>query len=212
MTIIDITDVPSDELARPDWGHGRDNKLMHEVVTGLWQGGTHDDDVIGHPRFAHRPFITTANFDTVITMYQYANPAGWFVKEYRYCIYDSDMSTVDLEELFATARLAHADWAKGKRVLIRCQAGWNRSGLITALVLMLDGIPAREAIDLIREKRSPYALCNDDFVDFLLTLDINLVRGEVKPVKKTPAKKTTAKKAPAKKEVAKKAQPKKATR
>jgi protein-tyrosine phosphatase len=58
---------------------------------------------------------------------------------------------------------------RGKRVLIRCQAGWNRSGLIAALVVMLNGETAEDAITLLRENRSPYALCNPDFVDWLHT-------------------------------------------
>lgn len=167
------------KLARPDWGYGLDDKIMHEILPGLWQGGTHDDDVLGNPRFAYDPYITAVEFDAVVTMYQYANPAGWFVKELRYPIYDAEMSRIDLNRLFTTAQFAYNEWAEGKRVLIRCQAGWNRSGLITALVLMLDGIPATEAIDLIRKQRSPHALCNPDFVKFLENLDIELVRKAV---------------------------------
>lgn len=55
------------------------------------------------------------------------------------------------------------------RVLIRCQAGLNRSGLVTALVLMLDGHSATEAVNQLRARRSPWALCNDAFVDWLVT-------------------------------------------
>jgi hypothetical protein len=172
----DMTTKINERLARPDWGYGLDDKIKHEILPGLWQGGTHDDDVIGNSRFAQNPQIKIDEFDSVVTMYQYANPAGWFVKELRYCIYDASMETIDLNELFDTARWAYNEWAEGKRVLIRCQAGWNRSGLITALVLMLDGIPANEAIDLIRKQRSEHALCNPDFVKFLEKLDIDLVR------------------------------------
>jgi hypothetical protein len=57
----------------------------------------------------------------------------------------------------------------GERVLIRCQAGVNRSGLVTALVLMLDGYSAREAIELIRERRAPAVLSNRHFVQWLVT-------------------------------------------
>lgn len=35
---------------------------------------------------------------------------------------------------------AHAQWSAGRRVLIGCAAGVGRSGLLTALVLMLDGL------------------------------------------------------------------------
>jgi protein-tyrosine phosphatase len=81
-------------------------------------------------------------------------------------------------ELFDIVRLAHADWKRGKRVLIRCQAGWNRSGLITALVLIREGMGAREAIDLIREKRSEWALCNKSFEKFLLEQDPKVWQGD----------------------------------
>jgi len=54
-----------------------------------------------------------------------------------------------------------------KKVATRCQMGWNRSSLIVALVLLEEGYKAQEAINLIREKRSPAALCNPEFVRFL---------------------------------------------
>ncbi|HEY7821189.1 MAG TPA: dual specificity protein phosphatase family protein, partial [Acidimicrobiia bacterium] len=54
-------------------------------------------------------------------------------------------------------------------VLIRCQAGVNRSGLVSALVLMLDGYRAEEAIALLRQRRSPVVLSNRHFERWLLT-------------------------------------------
>lgn len=55
-------------------------------------------------------------------------------------------------------------------VLVHCQAGLNRSSLVTARALMLDGMTAEAAIGLIREKRSPAALCNTAFEAHLLSL------------------------------------------
>ena len=158
-------------LERPD--HGQSNKLYSEplwseVLTGLWQGGTHDLDVEKQLKV---PMITTKDFDTVITMYAYANPVDWFVKEFRYGVWDSDINKMNTEELLDLVRIAHSDWKRGKKVLIRCQAGWNRSGLITALVLIRDGMDAREAIDLIRKNRSDSALCNRSFEKFLIEQD-----------------------------------------
>jgi protein-tyrosine phosphatase len=145
------------------------------VLNGLWQGGTDDLDV---DRQLKVPMITPKNFDTVITMYADANPVDWFVKEFRYGVWDSDINKMNTAELFDIVRLAHADWKRGKRVLIRCQAGWNRSGLITALVLIREGMGAREAIDLIREKRSEWALCNKSFEKFLLEQDPKVWQGD----------------------------------
>lgn len=58
----------------------------------------------------------------------------------------------------------------------------SRSGLVTALVLMLDGHSATEAVNQLRARRSPWALCNDAFVDWLVTdaaalLDTAAARG-----------------------------------
>ena len=158
-------------LERPDYGQsGRRyyDPLWSEVLNGLWQGGTDDLDV---DRQLKVPMITTKSFDTVITMYADANPVDWFVKEFRYGVWDSDINKMNTEELFDIVRLAHADWKRGKRVLIRCQAGWNRSGLVMALVLIKEGYKAQEAIDLIQSKRSGRPLCNLRFVKWLKSLD-----------------------------------------
>lgn len=158
-----------DALARPDYGQAELREpLWSEVVEGLWQGGTADHDI--HSQLK-KPMITKKDFDTVITMYAYANPVDWFVREIRYGVWDSNMKDFDAEELFDIVRVAHSDWKKGKKVLIRCQAGWNRSGLITALVLIREGMEAQKAINLIRAKRSPHALCNSTFATWLLAQD-----------------------------------------
>lgn len=150
--------------------------LWSEILPGLWQGGTHDDDVIGNDTYAkpyemNAEFITVKDFDTVVTLFQWANPAGWFVREQRYCVYDSTIEHMDLDELYRTVDFALDEWKRGKRVLIRCQAGLNRSSLVTALVLMRDGYSAKDAIDLIRTKRSSYCLFNQNFERWLLSQD-----------------------------------------
>lgn len=165
-------------LARPDYGQGYlGEALWSEILPGIWQGGTADDDTRS---FAGKktPTIRRGTFDTVITLYAWANPVDWFVRELRYGVWDADGRDFKPEDIFDLVKMAHADWKKGKDVLIRCQAGWNRSGLVTALVLIRDGMNAEDAIDLIREKRSPYALCNDDFVRFLISENPEKWRGD----------------------------------
>jgi len=144
--------------------------LYNEILPNLFQGGTDDDDTIWE-RKRVEPRITKDLFDTVITAYQYANPADWLVKEIRYPFYDApNMKGVDFKDLFQVVRVAHEDWKAGKKVLIRCQAGLNRSGLVMALVLMREGYSAEEAICLIRDKRSKNALFNSTFEKWLLSL------------------------------------------
>jgi len=51
-----------------------------------------------------------------------------------------------------------------------CQAGLNRSSLVAAYALMLAGATAADAIELLRQERSPAALCNPAFADWLRAL------------------------------------------
>lgn len=146
-----------------------DFPLWSEILPGLFLGGTDDDDTIEDASNIHASrTITKDHFDTVVTLYAWANPVDWFVQELRYGFYDSGLEgNADYDSLHEAAEFAHKAWKSGKRVLIRCQAGINRSSLTMGLVLMLDGYPAAAAIELMRSKRSNAVLLNDDFVDYL---------------------------------------------
>lgn len=160
----------------------RDENLWDEILPNLWQGGTDDDDEIGTTTYVQKfgredvSFITPDKFDTVVTLYQYANPVGWFVKELRYCVYDWNIEHLDLTELFSAVRFAHAEWKNNKKVLVRCQAGLNRSSLVTALVLIREGYTPEDAVALIREKRNEFCLFNKEFEDFILGFDPAVIR------------------------------------
>lgn len=158
------------------------NTLWSEILNGLYQGGTDEFDELGAQSrgeslraFANiRTQVTKQDFDTVVTAYSQANPAGRNVKELRFTFHDGDMRDLDPErDLTFLVREAHSDWKAGKKVLIRCQAGINRSGLITALVLIRDGHSPREAIDLIRSTRCEGAITNSHFESWLLN-EVNL--------------------------------------
>lgn len=58
--------------------------------------------------------------------------------------------------------------AERGKTLVHCEAGLNRSGLVVALVLMRRGRSAREAIELLRERRSSEVLCNLVFERWVL--------------------------------------------
>lgn len=61
----------------------------------------------------------------------------------------------------------------GQRVVTTCHQGRNRSGLMTALLLMNTyGMKAADAIRLIRDKRDKDALCNPMFEQLLLGIDL----------------------------------------
>lgn len=55
----------------------------------------------------------------------------------------------------------------GRRVLIRCHSGYDRSGLVVAQALTIMGHSTDDAIFLIRYRRSKWAPNNPLFVDHL---------------------------------------------
>jgi len=141
--------------------------LFSEILPNLFMGGTDDDDVIHIPAPRYKQG-SNLPFDAIVTMYAWARPADWNVQEFRYGVPDAAMSDIDLARLRDAVEFAHARWKAGDRVLVRCQAGLNRSGLVTALVLIKEGNTPQAAIDLIRVKRDRDALCNMDFVEWIL--------------------------------------------
>lgn len=149
----------------PKGGYGYNNDLWSEILPGLWMGGTSDHATLS--RNPAQPEITSFHFDAVATLYASAVPVDWYVKELRLGFFDHDRVDIDQHDLDQVVASLYSDWQAGKRVLIRCQAGWNRSGLVTGLVLMREGFGAEEAIDLIRRMRSPHALCNSTFEQYL---------------------------------------------
>lgn len=59
----------------------------------------------------------------------------------------------------------------GWTAVIHCRAGRNRSGFISALVLMeMQGISGAEAVRIVKEKR-PLSLYNEHFVEYLESLE-----------------------------------------
>jgi len=147
-----------------------------QVLPRLWIGATDDDDILGHE--LEEPRITLADFDTVVSLHAWSNPADWHVREIRQPFHDGEVSDLDIHDLWFLANTAYDDWMNGRRVLIRCLAGLNRSGLVLALVLVMAGYSPEDAIALIRSQRSKNALCNQHFAQWLLELDVTHWRRE----------------------------------
>ena len=142
--------------------------LYSMIAPNLFQGGTDDLDVIHLPQTNNRP-RTDLPFDAIVTMYAWARPADWNVQEFRYGVPDASISDINLDRLREAVDFAYSHWKAGDRVLIRCQAGLNRSGLVMALVLIKDGNTPERAIEMIRETRGADALFNSNFTQWLLT-------------------------------------------
>jgi protein tyrosine/serine phosphatase len=148
-----------------------DFPLWSEILPNLWVGGTDDDDTIEDAVNLHTSRkITKDDFDAVVTLYAWAQPVDWMVEELRFGFYDSSMGHIDMDALHRAATFAVNQVEAGRKVLIRCQAGLNRSGITAALALIMLGNTPEEAISLLREKRSKYVLINKEFEEFLLTL------------------------------------------
>jgi protein-tyrosine phosphatase len=143
------------------------NALFNEIATNLFMGGTDDMDVIHFP--AKKNDRTDLPFDAIVTMYAFAQPADWNIQEFRYGVPDASMGDIDLGRLKQAVEFGYNRWMAGDRVLVRCQAGLNRSGLVTALILMSTGLDAESAIREIRTNRAEVALFNEDYVAWLMT-------------------------------------------
>jgi protein-tyrosine phosphatase len=138
------------------------------IAPNLFQGGTDDLDVIHLAQTNNRP-RTDLPFDAIVTMYAWARPADWKVQEFRYGVPDASMTDIDLDRLRQAVDFGYDRWKQGDRVLVRCQAGLNRSGLVLALILIKDGLTPQDAIARIRDNRGEDALFNRDFHNWLLT-------------------------------------------
>lgn len=141
--------------------------LYSEIAPNLFMGGTDDDDVIHLPQLSRSP-RRDLPFDSIVTMYAWARPADWHVQEFRYGILDASISHIDLNRLRQAVEWGYNQWMSGDRVLVRCQAGLNRSGLVTALILIKSGLNAESVIELLRDRRSEYALCNGEYEQWLI--------------------------------------------
>jgi len=104
-----------------------------------------------------------------VTMYAWARPADWKIQEFRYGVPDASITDIDLDRLRQAVDFGYDRWKSGDRVLVRCQAGLNRSGLVLALILIKDGLKPQEAINRIRDHRGPDALFNDSFHAWLIS-------------------------------------------
>ena len=139
--------------------------LYSEIAPNLFMGGTDDADVIHYAASNRRR--TDMPFDAIVTMYAWAQPADWQVQEFRYGVPDATISHIDLGRLKQAVEFGYNCWLAGDRVLIRCQAGLNRSGLVIALILMNTGLDAETAILEIRKNRAEIALFNEGYVEWL---------------------------------------------
>lgn len=130
-------------------------ELISHITDNLWMGGCIQDTRL--PK----------EFDYVVSMYpweQYALHESTVRFEYQ--MYDH-AEMPDVPTLYAAAGTVLGCLRSGGTTLVHCQAGLNRSGLVTGLALVLSGTDPETAITMLRHKRSPSVLCNPVFADWL---------------------------------------------
>ena len=141
-----------------------------EIVPGLWMGGHYWTDAAG----GLQPAIVSAEFDLVVSLFTRSGHGPRPGTEHLVAeIPDGPLVPGQIEAVQQLARATAAAVRNGRTTLVRCHSGYNRSGLVVAQALILLGGEADGAIRLIRRKRSPWALHNATFHDYLTTgLDV----------------------------------------
>ncbi|MFJ3302919.1 dual specificity protein phosphatase family protein [Streptomyces sp. NPDC086549] len=135
-----------------------------EIVPGLWMGGHEFKGSSGQLEFA----VVRDEFDLVLTLLRLpGHGPDADVEHHVWPIPDGPLDGTQLAGVIRLARAANDALDAGRRVLVRCYHGYNRSGLVVAHTLVARGRSADDAIRLIRTRRSPWALHNDLFVDYL---------------------------------------------
>ncbi|MEV6619778.1 protein phosphatase [Amycolatopsis sp. NPDC051106] len=142
----------------------RDNpppeSAWNEIRPGLWMGG--------HVRAGEEPVVVGREFDLVLSLYQregHGPPPG--VEHHFAEMPDGPLSEAQIAEVERFALLAAEAVRAGRSTLVRCHAGLNRSGLVVVQTLVELGLGVPEAIALVRQRRSPWALHNELFVQYL---------------------------------------------
>lgn len=157
-TRIDIDFDPREQRMVGIAYHGNtpfDVPFISRISGNLWQGGCENG------------LVLPAHIKHVVSLYPWE----------RYTVrheLDSfvEVRLYDAGELPNVAQLtALADWinvcAATAPTLVHCQAGLNRSGLLAGLALVRSGMDGADAINLLRDSRSPAVLCNRTFAEWL---------------------------------------------
>jgi len=155
-----------DNLARQTTIRGTDMASQldaDEVAPGLWVGSTPPDGT------------KLQGIDVVVLAAMEVQPRLIGVRTLRCPLDDHRPSTAESKQAWKCAEEVVRLRRHGQKVLVACAMGVNRSAWIAAMVLMQEGMPARQAIQQIRRRRHPRInltpLSNRDFVSVLERLD-----------------------------------------
>lgn len=160
---IDMDTDPRSCRFRGRTRHGNrdfDVPYISQVTATLWMGGV--DCGLELPDF----------IEHLVSLYQQEHYDSTDRLHSHLRVAMRDALTESLTQVDAIAGWINVSRAAGP-TLVHCQAGLNRSAVVTARALMLgpEQMTARQAIDLLRTARSPAVLCNEAFEKWLLGHD-----------------------------------------
>ena len=151
----DFSIHPIEGFAREGGKHFKTD-LVTQVEGNLWQGGCIEGVSLN------------GDFKHVISLYPWERfSPGCELDSFMEVRLLDGKTVPDEQQLVAVARWINVCREKGP-TLVHCQAGLNRSGLVTALALILSGMAPVDAIALLRKSRCPAVLCNKAFESWLL--------------------------------------------
>ena len=130
--------------------------LISQIDENFWQGGCKNNAVL------------PIDFEHIISLYkweEYVAPKS-LKTMMTITMYDEDKMP-NIDQLLGIARWVNVCRKRGK-TLVHCQAGLNRSGLVAATALVMEGMMPQDAVNLLRDKRDRVVLCNDTFEKWIL--------------------------------------------
>lgn len=86
---------------------------------------------------------------------------------FRCWLWDAKPTNPEIYRARQAALFVKEQVVAGRKTVVTCQCGLNRSGLVVGLALRSLGYDAEEAIRLVRAARGPFALSNEHFVEVI---------------------------------------------
>lgn len=137
------------------------------MLPGLFQGGHQwAENGLQARDSRHSSISGDLSWDYVVSAYITDWETSWPQCDHRLVLFADTQKGLDEEtwrKIRSAADAVVSRWLSGQKVLIRCQSGYNRSGLLMVLVLMRLGLTAERAIELVRKRRGNDVLINPIF-------------------------------------------------
>jgi hypothetical protein len=142
-------------------------EAWNEIRPGLWMGGHYWTDRTG----TLQPAVVDRQFDLVVSLFTLPGHGPHPTVEHLLAeMPDGPLGADRIGSIQQLAGVAAGAVRDGEKVLVRCHSGYNRSGLVVAQALVeLDDHTPASAVELVRRGRSPWALNNVTFVQYLTT-------------------------------------------